>query len=102
TPPGWAASPRSTLYHDVVKRSCRTCHVAFTNDTSPSGINWVTYEQFKAQRSTIKGFVLCDNRFMPHAVITYRNFWLSASPHEPGALRNYSDGAAWPALGACP
>jgi protocatechuate 3,4-dioxygenase beta subunit len=101
TPPGWVGMPRGNLYHDVVKRSCRTCHIAFDDDASPSGINWTTYDQLKLRHDTVKGFVLCDNRFMPHAVVTYRNFWLSGSPHQPGALRNYSDGAAWPMFGEC-
>jgi hypothetical protein len=34
TPSGWLDAPQQTLYHDVVKQSCRTCHVAFDADTS--------------------------------------------------------------------
>lgn len=102
TPAGWTGSPRSTLYHQVVKNSCRTCHVGFDDDTSAGGVNWTTYDQLKARHGFLKNFVLCDGRMMPHAVVTYRNFWLSGAPHEPGALRNYSDGAAWTALGDCP
>jgi hypothetical protein len=102
TPPGWAGSPRSTLYHDVVKRSCRTCHVAFDDNPNPTGINWTTYDQLKTRHGFLESFVLCDNRFMPHAVVTYRNFWLSGAPHQPGVLRSYSDGAAWTPFGECP
>jgi hypothetical protein len=102
-PGGWSGSPRSTLYDQVVKNSCRTCHVAFDDDTTPGGNNWTTYDQLKLRNSggTLKSIVLCDNRFMPHAVITYRNFWLS-SPHQPGVLRTYADGANWTAIGECP
>lgn len=101
TPTGWTGSPQQGLYHDVVKGSCRTCHVAFVASENPSGINWNRYDQLKARRGFLSSFVLCDDRFMPHALITYRNFWLSGSPHRPGALRNFSD-ANWPALGQCP
>ncbi len=101
TPTGWTGAPRSNLYHQVVKPSCRTCHVAFDDDSSPTGNNWTTYDQMKLRHDTVKSFVLCNSRFMPHAATTYRNFWLSGSPHQPGALRNYSDGAAWVALGEC-
>jgi hypothetical protein len=106
TPPGWETptvpAQAKQLYHDVVKRSCRTCHVAFGDSNSASGVNWIRYDQLKLRQGTLKSFVLCNNRFMPHAVITYRNFWLSSSPHQPGALRNYADGSDWPAFGACP
>jgi hypothetical protein len=107
TPPDWTGSPRNTLYHQIVKASCRTCHVAFDEDTSPEDtavgtINWTAYDQLKLRHGFLKSFVLCDDRFMPHAVITYRNFWLSGSPHQPGVLRTYSDGSAWTALGDCP
>ena len=101
TPSGWAGSPEHDLYHDVVKGSCRTCHVAFDDDTSAGGVNWTTYDQLKARHSFLKDFVLCSGRQMPHAVVTYRNFWLSANPHRPAVLRTYADGAAWTALGDC-
>lgn len=101
TPPGWTGSPQRDLYHDVVKPSCRTCHVAFESNTSPGGINWVTYDQLKLRRFILKPYVLCESRFMPHAVVTYRNFWLSGSPHRPGVLRDFEDGTNWTKLGPC-
>ena len=101
TPPGWVGAPRQALYQDVVKRSCRTCHVAFDADTSNNGIGWISYGQLEQRRPFLDSFVLCNSRFMPHAVTTYRNFWLSGSPHSPAVLRDFSNGAGWPAIGEC-
>ena len=38
TPAGWVGAPQQGLYHDVVKQSCRTCHVGLDADTSDDGI----------------------------------------------------------------
>ncbi len=104
TPPGWLGAPQQGLYHDVVKQSCRTCHIALDASLAPSGIGWLTYAQFQQRRTggLLQSFALCTPRTMPHAVITYRNFWLSGSPHRPAVLRTFSNGAGWPAIGACP
>lgn len=101
TPTGWIGAPQQALYHDVVKQSCRTCHVAQDADTSDNGIGWISYGQLRGRRGFLDSFVLCDSRVMPHAVITYRNFWLSTSPHRPAVLRTFSNGAGWPAIGPC-
>jgi hypothetical protein len=103
TPTGWAGAPNQDLYRDLVKQSCRTCHVALDADTSDGGIGWITYEQLRKRREfgILKDFALCEGRIMPHAVITYRNFWLSNLPHRPAVLRTFSNGAGWPAIGPC-
>lgn len=106
-PPGWNGAPEDALYRDVVATSCRTCHIAFDNDEPDIGNTWTTYEQFRRVRGRLEDFVLCgsdapgDYRYMPHAAVTYRNFWLSGAPHRPGVLRNFSDGAAWVPFGEC-
>ncbi len=102
TPPGWVGAPQQGLYLDVVRQSCRTCHVAQDANTSQFGIGWITYDQLKRERSNLSYFVLCSGRVMPHAVITYRNFWLSGSPHRPAVLRDFANGTGWPAIGPCP
>jgi cytochrome c5 len=104
TPAGWAGAPQQGLYHDVVKQSCRTCHVALDASTSNNGIGWISYEQLRRRREfgILQDIALCGGRVMPHAVITYRNFWLSASPHRPAVLRDFTNGTGWPALGPCP
>jgi len=103
TPTGWVGAPQQDLYRDVVKQSCRTCHVAQDADTSNNGIGWITYEQLRRRREfgILQDIALCEGRIMPHAVITYRNFWLSALPHQPAVLRTFSNGAGWPAIGPC-
>ncbi|HEX7227374.1 MAG TPA: hypothetical protein VF353_06340, partial [Candidatus Binatia bacterium] len=101
TPSGWAGAPQQGLYHDVVKTSCRTCHVGLDADASNNGIGWTSYGQLQLRQGFLDNFVLCEGRFMPHAVITYRNFWLSASPHRPAVLRTFSNGGGWPQIGAC-
>ena len=101
TPSGWVGSPQQGLYHDVVANSCRTCHIAFVSSENAGGLNWNRYDQLRGRHDFLKSFVLCEDRYMPHAVITYRNFWLSGSPHRPGALRNFSDGSNWTQLGVC-
>jgi len=103
TPTGWVGAPQQDLYRDVVKQSCRTCHVAQDADTSNNGLGWITYEQLRRRREfgILQDIALCEGRKMPHAVITYRNFWLSASPHQPAVLRTFSNGAGWPAIGPC-
>jgi hypothetical protein len=103
TPPGWVGAPKQALYHDVVKPSCRTCHVALDADPFVTGEGWITYDQLEARRPfLLPNFALCESRIMPHAVITYRNFWLSASPHRPAVLRTFQNGAAWTQIGPCP
>jgi hypothetical protein len=101
TPGGWSGSPQQGLYHDVVKQSCRTCHVALDADSSEFGLGWLSYDQLLLRHDFLQGFVLCESRVMPHAVITYRNFWLSAGPHRPAVLRDFANGADWPAFGVC-
>ena len=103
TPGGWAGAPQQALYHDVVKQSCRTCHVAQDADASSNGLGWITYEQLRRRREfgILQDIALCEGRIMPHAVITYRNFWLSSLPHRPAVLRDFANGGGWPPLGPC-
>ncbi|HYO13607.1 MAG TPA: hypothetical protein VE685_10480 [Thermoanaerobaculia bacterium] len=101
-PPGTSPVDKSALYRDVVKPSCRSCHIT-RNGTA----NWSlwdgpgTNDGFKERGATIRSFVCGPNRVMPNARLTYSNFWLSTSPHQPAAL-----GAGgldfWPAGAPCP
>jgi hypothetical protein len=96
TPTGWidASQPqKQQLYLQVVSKSCRTCHVAFSQTSAVSGITWTTYPQFQAHQQnvgTVHDFVCGDSKLMPHALITYRNFWLSTGPHRPDVLGTFS------------
>ncbi|MEY2508291.1 MAG: hypothetical protein QOH01_2620 [Verrucomicrobiota bacterium] len=111
TPLAWQGSPQQGLYHDVVKTSCRTCHIAFDSSlVNNTGIDWNRYDQmvrdqsfinFVARGSQLSGTT--SGREMPHALVTYRNFWLQQTPvHRPTTLWNYSDGTAWTAFGQPP
>ncbi len=98
TPPNWIGAPQQGLYHDVVATSCRTCHIALQED-----LNWNEYSEFELGNAAfnLRYTVLCEGRYMPHAAITYRNFWLSAVPHRPEELRTFQKLPDWPRIGQC-
>jgi cytochrome c5 len=99
-PPGWSGAPQTQLYHDVVSASCRTCHVAFESDAGPFGLNWVTYAQFRTRRNVIRDYVCGTDKVMPHALVTYKNFWLSTNPSRPASLGAFTT-VDWTAFGSC-
>jgi hypothetical protein len=97
-PAGWknASLPaQEELYLKVVAPSCRTCHVALRGTL----IDWTTYDQFRDERSSIR-FRVCsaNGKIMPHAAITYNNFW---SNHRPDVLKTFEKLPEWPAIGTC-
>jgi hypothetical protein len=79
-PPGWANTTMQNrmLYTGVVAKSCRTCHVAFTNNLNQGagnggiGIDWTNSSQYVGDGLT-KSYV--QTGFMPHAPVTFTNFW---------------------------
>ena len=82
-PPGWVG--HDSLYLDVVRTSCRTCHV---NRDKP--IDWAKFNGtslladpsnsgFKQYGPVVEPF-LCGIRFMPHSKVTYISFWGNSSP----------------------
>lgn len=87
TPPGTSPVDKSALYRNVVKPSCRSCHV-----TRNGTVSWARWDGpglsdgFKERGATIKSFVCGPTRIMPNARLTYNNFWLSTAPHQPAAL----------------
>jgi outer membrane protein assembly factor BamB len=93
-------SPKiQNLYQTVVAGSCRTCHTAQRSVSDNSTISWATYAEFQKERAVIQAFV-CNpsSQNMPHALVTYNNFWLS---NRPAALAAFSDGTDWPPFGSC-
>lgn len=89
TPLAWKGTPQQTsFYQQVVAKECRTCHVAFGATDPDFGHNWATYQQFQNDASAIQSYACGATKFMPHALITYRNFWLSVGPHMPDVLAN--------------
>ena len=85
----WKGNPQQGLYHNVVKVSCRTCHIAFDGNDDASGLDWNRYDQFKLNRDSIASIAVgahlsTSGRSMPHSLVTYRNFWLDQNPaHRP-------------------
>lgn len=90
-PPGWSVEPN--LYLQVVATSCRTCHIAQPDNTSAggtSGIDFTKYDDagtFADFKGRVFQSAFCGpNKYMPHAKVTYENFWLSTSPARPQFL----------------
>jgi hypothetical protein len=102
-PAGWQASttvPSSAagLYQNVIAPACRTCHYSFS-----VGINWNSYQSVLTDRPTIQAYVCDPSPVMPHAAVTYINFWTNAyglptSP--PTFLGQYTD-PNWTSFGGC-
>jgi hypothetical protein len=102
-PSGWSADNNTkNLYLKVVAKSCRTCHIAQPN-LNANSLAWHTYEQFKNYRvNGLIPFAVCYGeandadakraRFMPHANITFKNFWLD--PDAYSTLGNFT-GSGW-------
>lgn len=83
-PPAGATTTPTALYDDVLKTSCRTCHI---NRDAP--LDWANYSGtslfvnpaqsgFKQNGVTVLPAV-CGVRSMPHAKVTYINFWTHSS-----------------------
>ncbi len=88
TPVGWRSAAGTQLYQQVVKISCRSCHL----NREPS-LDFSTEMQFKAEKGNIQNYVFqpqCDyfklhqvnpkNIVMPLARITWERFWNGIDP----------------------
>jgi len=105
TPTTWvnAGASAGDLYRATVAKGCRTCHIAFDqSDAYLQTLNWQDYNTFKAKRSGIQADVCSASKRMPHALMTYRDFWLGSlgGDYGPQKLANYS-AAGWAAFGVC-
>lgn len=99
-PPGWrnpanggtATANKPAPYLQVVKPSCRSCHITRTGLLDWA--RWNTIQPFPnpplpgfgTSGAFIRSRVCGPIRPMPNARLTYNNFWLSTSPHQPAAL----------------
>jgi hypothetical protein len=102
--PGWTG--HTDLYDNVVKPSCRTCHV---NRDAP--LSWVRFDApgtfignpaagFKQYGPALIEPIVCGpGRHMPHGRQPYVSFWASDNPHRPTVLRN---SGTFPAADPCP
>lgn len=64
------------LYLDVVKPYCRTCHVSQTRFNA--AYDWDSFTEFDNLWSLIE-YDFCELE-MPHALVTYENFWVDEVP----------------------
>jgi hypothetical protein len=89
-PTGWVG--HETIYTDVVRTSCRTCHV----NRDPT-IDWnkfsggLPFTGFKEYGPITEPY-LCEFRIMPHSKVTYIGFWSNSTsvsnPNRISEIRN--------------
>jgi hypothetical protein len=71
-PQGWVTAGQSTLYNEVIKPSCRTCHIMRGNGGN-SDLDFNSYEKFQGYSDRIKAHIV-DRGNMPLAKIVYDAF----------------------------
>jgi hypothetical protein len=76
-PSGYSGAVQTNLYTNVVATSCRTCHIAQPNSTSTSSKDFATFTKF--QNVVYHSIVCGPTKYMPHAKVTFENFWLSVT-----------------------
>lgn len=105
-PASWVAAGQSSLYTNVVAPACRACHAlrgtrarpASTAETSPSDIDFETYEGFQRFAGRIKAHVY-DRGNMPLARIIFQKFHGSSASAQ---LTAYLQGQGISTSGATP
>jgi len=91
-PQGWLCEPVGSpqfpqdslkeFYQGVIGPSCRVCH------SSRTGVyDFMEATDFISWRSTIDSDVFTQGS-MPHAKVTYDNFWNSTLPYQPDLMKN--------------
>jgi len=93
-----------SLYNEVVKPGCRSCHAQQRSATDGS-LNWISFAVFQGRRGSIQDRVCSaavpPQKVMPHAYVTYLNFWRIGRPG-PHTLALFSDNILqWTAFGQC-
>ncbi|APV50590.1 hypothetical protein BWI17_13365 [Betaproteobacteria bacterium GR16-43] len=78
-PEGWQSAGQSTLYENVIRPSCRTCHI-MRGTRGNSDIDFHTYEKFRAYNDRIKIHVQ-ERGNMPLAKIVYTAFYAGTGPN---------------------
>jgi hypothetical protein len=92
-PAGWASAP--DFYYSVVRRSCRGCHMTLPKLDANNQLNALRFESsndFNAYAAASAGAL--RNHFMPHALQSQREFWLSSQPAKLANYLNSVDSAA--------
>jgi len=78
-PPGWSAGADAAVYHDVVRRSCRGCHVASQAIPFEDANSFLALCGSSNGNGDLLAHDLVSHK-MPHALQTQREFWLSSQP----------------------
>lgn len=81
-PTGWNSPDGSNLYVNVIRGSCRNCHM--TNDQST--LHFDTEAQFNTPVVRAQTVAALCNYGMPHSLQSVRQFWQSS---QPAALEAY-------------
>jgi PKD repeat protein len=76
-PAGWAG--QATLYEQVVRPYCRTCHIV-RGTNNQDDIDFSTEAKFAGYADRIKAHVF-DRGNMPLALLVYTDFWQSNAPN---------------------
>jgi hypothetical protein len=62
-------SGHEALYDNVVKVSCRSCHVAI------KGVEWNSFSQMSNLATIIQSLSCAPSLMMPHAEVPWKDFW---------------------------
>jgi hypothetical protein len=88
-PSGWAGTQAGiNIYRSVIRRSCRTCHVA--DGPLTGGSTFLESESVFQFWADTSAYHLCRHE-MPHSLQALREFWLSSAPSD---LASYWDGVS--------
>lgn len=79
-PLGWQSAGQATLYENVVRPSCRTCHI-MRGSGGNSDIDFTSFEKFRAYNDRIKIHVQ-ERGNMPLAKIVYDAFYRTTTGPE--------------------
>ncbi|TCS37974.1 hypothetical protein EDC30_103266 [Paucimonas lemoignei] len=79
-PTGWLTAGQSTLYRNVVRPACITCH-SVRGTGNQSEVDFMSYAKFQGYSDRIKAHVI-ERGNMPLAKIVYEDFWASNAPNE--------------------
>jgi len=92
TPSGWQAPyappDADVLYQDVIRESCRICHLQRADDRTGRGFS--SFDEFLSWAPRIEQLVFREG-IMPRALPTYFNFWTSDDPHQATLLASFLD-----------
>lgn len=64
-----------TYYHQVYAKTCRTCHLARDEGNPENFFVFGKLAQLAVTKFAVCGSGSPKRRFMPNAVVTYKNFW---------------------------